>query len=68
MISLSHYLVSRGRRGEREPTVAFFALLAHVPGELAKWIRSRPEPRSTERGNPKGSGLEGSRGASYAET
>jgi hypothetical protein len=45
---------------------AFFAWLAHVPSELAERIRSGPAPRSIERGNPKGAGLEGRCEASYA--
>ena len=46
-----------------EPPFAFFAWLAHVPLKLAERIRSS---LSADKRSPKGLGLEGIRGASYA--
>src|SRR5918999_1801053 len=54
-----------GERGTASPELpfAFFAWLAHVPLKLAERILSS---LSADKRSPKGLGLEGIRGASYA--
>jgi hypothetical protein len=64
LLNTSH---PEGEEGNGNP-LCFFCFAGARSSELAKRIRSRPAPRSIERGNPKGAGLEGSREASYAIT
>jgi hypothetical protein len=52
--------------GRSDVPLLFLLSLAHGLHKLAERIRSSPEPCSIEQGNPKGSGLEGRREASYA--